>query len=100
MFNMNTESEYDTSGIIANFSASGGVECIPLAADYSTKKTACESPEEISSRVAVPHADVCTGCTVAGGCNDLDPDCQLVVQHGIRADGTLRRSTKTGNKKK
>ena len=34
----------------------------------------------------VPFADVCQSCIVPGGCDDLDPRCQLAARHHIRAD--------------
>lgn len=35
---------------------------------------------------SVPHVDVCVSCIVPGGCDDLDPRCQLAARHRIRAD--------------
>lgn len=36
---------------------------------------------------SVPHHDVCRNCKVVGGCDDLNPLCDLSMVHHIRSTG-------------
>lgn len=47
-----------------------------------------------SGKEPEPHVDVCTGCKVDGGCNDVDIHCGLVAIHNRQADGTVATSLK------